>query len=57
MPGFPEIPPGPFVLGIPAILVLTLSARFRWVLFLGIVAAAVSGVVAVSRAYRRVAVR
>ncbi|MFC9254289.1 hypothetical protein [Amycolatopsis thailandensis] len=96
VPGFPDIPLGPFILGITGILVLTLSARFRWVLFLGIVApvfilvgallegsfrarladvgdfgpfvgtalliggviaAAVSGVVAVSRAYRRVAAR
>ncbi|EMD26646.1 hypothetical protein [Amycolatopsis azurea] len=96
VPGFPDIPPGPFILGITGILVLTLSARFRWILFLGIVApvfilvgallegsfwgrladvgdfgpfvgtvlliggviaAAISGVVAVSQAYHRVAVR
>ncbi|MFI6304769.1 hypothetical protein ACIBCH_23095 [Amycolatopsis thailandensis] len=38
VPGFPDIPPGLFVLGIPGILVLTLAARFRWILFAGIVA-------------------
>ncbi|MFK0245128.1 hypothetical protein ACIQUM_10540 [Amycolatopsis azurea] len=96
VPGFPEVPPGPFILGITGILVLTLAHKYRWVLFLGIVApvfilvgallegsfwgrladvgdfgpfvgttlliggviaAAISGVVAVSQAYRRVAVR
>ncbi|OXM46553.1 hypothetical protein [Amycolatopsis alba] len=38
VPGFPDIPPGPFILGSTGILVLTLAARFRWILFLGIVA-------------------
>ncbi|MFC3451064.1 hypothetical protein [Amycolatopsis speibonae] len=40
VPGFPDIPPGPFILGITGILVLTLAARFRPILFLGIVAPA-----------------
>ncbi|MEV7550185.1 hypothetical protein AB0N89_11220 [Amycolatopsis sp. NPDC089917] len=96
VPGFPDIPPGPFILGITGILVLTLAARFRWILFLGIaapvfilvgallegsfwgrladvgdfgpfvgtalliggvIAAAACGVVAVSQAYHRAAVR
>ncbi|RSN48037.1 hypothetical protein DMC64_12560 [Amycolatopsis sp. WAC 04197] len=96
VPGFPDIPPGPFILGVTGILVLTLAARYRWILFLGVaaptfilvgallegsfwgrlanvgdfgpfvgtvlliggvIAAAVSGVVAVSAAYRRAAVR
>ncbi|MFJ8916022.1 hypothetical protein [Amycolatopsis sp. NPDC102389] len=96
VPGFPDIPPGPFILGVTGILVLTLAAKYRWILFLGVAAptfilvgallegsfwgrladvgdfgpfagtvlliggvigAAVSGVVAVSRAYRRVSVR
>ncbi|WP_181775602.1 hypothetical protein [Amycolatopsis pittospori] len=38
VPGFPDIPPGPFILGLTAILVLTSAARFRWILFAGIAA-------------------
>ncbi|WP_340687123.1 hypothetical protein LCL61_13335 [Amycolatopsis coloradensis] len=96
VPGFPDIPPGPFILGVTGILVLTLAAQYRWILFLGVaapvfilvgallegsfwgrladigdfepflgtvlliggvLAAAITGAVAVSHAYRRVAVQ
>jgi len=38
VPGFPAIPPGPIILGVTGILVLTLR-RYRWPLVLGLVAA------------------
>ncbi|WP_410660821.1 hypothetical protein [Amycolatopsis sp. lyj-112] len=36
VPGFPDIPPGPFILGVTGTLVLTLAAKYRWILFIGI---------------------
>ncbi|WP_410600569.1 hypothetical protein [Amycolatopsis sp. lyj-90] len=38
VPGFPDVPPGPFILGVTGILVLTLAAKYRWILFLGVAA-------------------
>ncbi len=38
VPGFPDIPPGPIILGGTGILVLALAAKYRWILFAGIVA-------------------
>jgi hypothetical protein len=38
VPGFPKIPPGPIILGIAGIMVLTM-AKYRWTLILGLVAA------------------
>jgi hypothetical protein len=40
VPGFPAIPPGPFILGVVGILVLALTTRFKWILILGIIAPA-----------------
>lgn len=38
VPGFPEIPPGPIILGVAGILVLALP-RYRWLLIIGLIAA------------------
>jgi hypothetical protein len=38
VPGFPDIPPGPIILGAAGLLVLTMTARYRWVLILGVIA-------------------
>jgi len=31
VPGYPAVPPGPIILAAAGVLVLTLSARFRWI--------------------------
>ncbi|BAL91744.1 hypothetical protein AMIS_65240 [Actinoplanes missouriensis 431] len=38
VPGFPDIPPGPIILGVAGILVLALP-RYRWVIVAGLIAA------------------
>jgi hypothetical protein len=40
VPGYPVVPPGPIILAAAGIVVLTLAAKYRWVLYIGIVAPA-----------------
>lgn len=39
VPGFPKIPPGPIILIVAAILVWTVTPRFRWIVIVGLLAA------------------
>jgi hypothetical protein len=38
VPGFPKVPPGPIILIVAAILVWTVTPRFRWIVILGLLA-------------------
>jgi len=40
VPGYPVVPPGPIILAVAGILVLTLSPRYRWITIVGVVAPA-----------------
>ena len=40
VPGYPKVPPGPFILVGAGVLVLLLAARFRWIIVLGLIAPA-----------------
>lgn len=39
VPGFPKVPPGPIILVVAAILVWTVTPRFRWIAIVGLLAA------------------
>lgn len=37
VPGYPAVPPGPIILAICGILVLTLMTRFKWIIIIGLI--------------------